>query len=142
MSGFTLMRICHICRGFPPFVGGTETHNYSLVKYLVEKGYAVDVIVIRPKIEELKSKGYPKDVIDEIQKKEFSLPGLENVRIYNIPYPRPIIGYYKIWKKVREIEKEKGKIDVIDVHTYPFAIPFSKKRKIILSIHFWVPAGC
>ena len=66
------MRICHICRSFPPLVGGTETHNYSLVKYLSEKGYDVDVIVIRDPIELLKKTGYSNDIIDEIQKKEYS----------------------------------------------------------------------
>ena len=131
------MRICHICRSFPPLVGGTETHNYSLVKYLSEKGYDVDVIVVRAPIELLKTTGYSKNVIDKVQKTEYSLPELKNVRIYNIPYPKPIIGYYKIWKKVKEIEGKYGKLDIIDIHTHAFAIPFSKKRKIILSLHFF-----
>ena len=109
----------------------------EIVKYLSDKGYSVDVIVIRPRIKKLKSIGYSNDVVENIQKKEYSLPELENVRIYNIPYPKPIIGYFQIWKKVREIEKKHGKIDVIDIHTYPFALTFSRKRKIILSIHFW-----
>jgi glycosyltransferase involved in cell wall biosynthesis len=131
------MRICHICSGFPPTMGGTETHNYSIVKYLSEKNYHIDVIVIRPKIDELRLKGYSEDILDEIKKREYFLPELKNVRIHNIPYPAPIIGYYKIWKKVREIEEKHGKFDIIDVHSYPFAIPFSKKRKIILSLHFF-----
>jgi len=131
------MKICHICTGFPPLVGGTETHDYSIVKYLSEKGYDVDVIVIRSKISLYKKIGYSQDIINEIQKKKYSLPELKNVRLYNIPYPKPIIGYYQIWKKVKDIEKNHGKFDVLDVHTYPFAIPFSKKRKIILSLHFF-----
>ena len=44
--------------------------------------------MIRPRIEKLKSKGYSKDVVDEIQKNDYSLSELENVRIYNIPYPK------------------------------------------------------
>lgn len=131
------MKICHICSGFPPAVGGTETHNYSIVKYLSEKGYDVDVIVIRPSRKLLLRTNYDENTIKKILTKKFTMPELKNVRLYNIPYPKPIIGYYQIWKKVREIEKKHGKIDVIDVHTYPFAIPFSKKRKIILSLHFF-----
>jgi glycosyltransferase involved in cell wall biosynthesis len=129
------MRICHICCSFPPLIGGTETHNYSIVKYLSKQGYDVDVIVIIDKIELLKKTGYSKNIIDEVHKKEYSLPELENVRIYSIPCPKPLIGYYQIWKKVKDIEKKHGKFDVLDVHAYPSAIPFSKKRKIILSLH-------
>ena len=41
------MKICHITCDFPPAVGGSETHNYSVVKYLLGNGYDVDVIIIR-----------------------------------------------------------------------------------------------
>ena len=33
------MKICHVTFDFPPTIGGTETHNYSLVRYLLEKSY-------------------------------------------------------------------------------------------------------
>ena len=85
------MKVCHICSGFPPAVGGTETHNYSIVKYLSDRGHDVDVIIIRPRTEELKLKGYSQEVIDEVQKKEYTLPELKNVRIFNIARSKPIV---------------------------------------------------
>jgi glycogen(starch) synthase len=129
------MKVCHICSGFPPAVGGTETHNYSIVKYLSEKGYDIDVIVIRPNRKLLRQTNYDKDIINKILSKNYTEPGLEKVRIHNI-FPKPILIYFQIWKKIREIEKI-GKIDVFDVHDTLFVLPLNKKRKILLSLHFF-----
>jgi len=129
------MRICHICSGFPPAIGGTETHNYSIVKYLSDRGHDVDVIVVRPDKKLLRQTNYDEEMIDKILSKNYIIPGLEKVRVHNI-FPKPILIYYQIWKKMREIEKN-GKIDVFDVHDTLFVLPLNKKRKILLSLHFF-----
>ena len=99
------MKICHITFGFPPVCGGTETHNYSLVKYLSDNGHDVDVIVVRSKINLYREIGYSEKLINDLKKEEYKLPELKNVRIFNLQYPRPLIGYYKIWKKIKLICK-------------------------------------
>ena len=129
------MRICHICNGFPPAMGGTETHNYSIVKYLDEKGYEVDVIVIQPSKRLLLQKNYDDKTIETLSCSCYTLPELPNVTIHNIT-PRPLKCYYDLVKKVRQLEKD-SKIDILDIHSHLFVLPFSKKRKIILSLHFY-----
>lgn len=114
------MKICHITYDFPPAKGGTETHNYTVVKYLLEKGYDVDVIFIRKK-----------DVADA----EITIN--KGIKIHNI-FPKPFpFWIFQVRKEMRKIEKE-GKVDVFDIHSIRHAWPFIlKKKKIIYSLHFF-----
>jgi len=127
------MRVCHICNSFPPMVGGHETHNYSVVKFLSERGHKVDVILVRPPKKWLISTNYDDQTIETLSRPSYTLPDLPSVIIHTIP-AGPFKTYYQLFKKVLELEKT-GRIDVLDIHSYHFAIPFSKKRKIILSVH-------
>ncbi|MFC1925717.1 glycosyltransferase family 4 protein [Chloroflexota bacterium] len=127
------MRICHVCNGFPPTVGGSETHNYSVVKYLAEKGYRVDVVVVRPNRNLLQRTNYTVDAIKTLLSKSYTLPDLPGVTVHNIA-PTAIKLYYDLARKIKELEKESP-IDIIDIHSYIYALAFSKKRKILLSLH-------
>ena len=49
------MRLLQVCNGFPPAMGGTETHNFTLTKYLVDNGHDVEVIATQPTKEDLKN---------------------------------------------------------------------------------------
>ncbi len=119
------MKICHICYGFPPAVGGTETHNYGLVKHLIKKGYDVDVIVLRP---QSLSKKDIEDAKHTINK---------GIKVHNI-YPKKFpFWIFQVKKKIKEIEKD-GKIDIFDIHSSLHILPLIfKKRKIIFSQHFF-----
>ena len=142
-----MMRICHICNSFPPLIGGTATHNYSVVKYLYERGYRVDVILIQSSKNLLLRDNYSDEVINTVHSPSYTLPSLPRLVIHTIP-AGPFRTYYNLIRKVHELERD-GKIDILDIHHYPAAIPFSKKRKILLSLHFyelscprWPPLPC
>lgn len=126
------MRIVHICNEFPPTVGGSETHNYSVVKYLSEKGHKVEVIVLR---QTRLLKGCSSEMLKDILCDSYTLSELEGVTIHNL-YGRRFRVYFDLWKKVREIEKKEGKADIIEVHMHWMALPFWYRKKVILSLHF------
>ena len=130
------MRICVICKFFPPTKGGTETHTYTLVKYLREKGYQVCVIVQRPSKKELIARGYGVNEIDEMCRDELYLPEIPDVPIYNV-CKQGIKGLIEIRRKINEIEKS-GRIDVFDVH-HLILLPslLFKKSRVVLSIHMY-----
>jgi glycosyltransferase involved in cell wall biosynthesis len=120
------VKICHITYSFPPpGGGGSETHNHSLTTYLTEKGYDVDVIVVRPSSV---SKEDVAEAASTINK---------GIRVHNIWYRRFPLWVFKVRQKIKEIEKE-GKIDVFDIHATNdiFAILF-QRRKVIYSLHFF-----
>jgi len=114
------MKICHITYSFPPTKGGSETHNYTVVKYLLEKGYDVDVILIRKK--------NVNDTENTIYK---------GIRVHNIsPKPFPF-WIFQVRKEMKKIEKE-GKVDVYDIHSIRHASSFIfQKKKIVYSLHFF-----
>jgi len=126
------MRICQVVDTFPPGRwGGSKVHNYTLVKYLLEKGYDVDVIVLR--VEDIPKKTLI-DASNTINK---------GIRVYDI-FPKavrfigPLSWMHQIKAKINEIERKKGKIDVFDVHNSYFLLPFVfEKRNIIFSLHFF-----
>jgi glycosyltransferase involved in cell wall biosynthesis len=118
------MKICHITYDFPPTKGGVETHNYSLVKYLLKKGYDVDVIVLRSSL--------PKAQIAKA-----SATVNKGIKVHDIsPKPFPF-WIFQVRKKIKKIEEE-GKIDVFDIHSINHAFPFVfQKRKIVFSLHYF-----
>lgn len=109
------MKICQIVSSFPPISwGGTETHNYTLVKYLIEKGYDTSVIVTG----------------QETNKRKASYDG---IRI-NYFKPKPLLWY----KQLKDLVKKTGEFDVLDVHRNHVVLPFVRcKTPIILSLHFF-----
>lgn len=119
------MKICHITFGFPPTVGGTETHNYLLVKHLLQKGYDVDVIVLRTNISK------------EDLTKAFKVSNIDRIKVHDI-FPKPFpFWILQIKKEIREIEEE-GEIDIFDLHSIQDILPFIfQKRIILLSLHFF-----
>lgn len=118
------MRVCHVTFGFPPTIGGTETHNYSLVRYLLKKGYDVHVVVLRA----------PSVSKDEINKTAHTVN--RGIKVHDIFPKRFPFWIFQIRNKIKEMEKE-GKIDVIDAHSMFFVLPFLfQKRKVLLSLHF------
>ncbi|MGB9596342.1 MAG: glycosyltransferase family 4 protein [Candidatus Poribacteria bacterium] len=138
------MRILEICNHFPPTIGGSETHNFSVVKYLYEQGHDVEVIAVR-NLQGIEKSGYNGQMKDQILSAEFFHPELLEVHIHNITlkehkFPYSYLCYFNIWRKVRQIEKEKGRFDLIEVHFLPFSLFFSGKRKIVLTIHSFVVA--
>jgi glycosyltransferase involved in cell wall biosynthesis len=114
------MKICHITYTFPPTKGGSETHNYTIVKYLLEKGYDVDVILIRKKD--------ANDAENVVNK------GIKVHHIFPKLFP---FWIFQVRKEMRKIEKE-GKVDVFDIHSIRHASPFIfQKKKIVYSLHFF-----
>ena len=133
------MRILEICNHFPPTTGGSETHNFSVVKYLHEQGHDVEVIAVRG-LQGIEKLNYYDEIKDSIHSDEFIHPELPGVHIYNVSlkqhkFPYNYICYYNIWKRVRQIEKERGRFDLVEIHFLPFALFLSNKRKIALAIH-------
>ena len=126
------MRICYITHGFPPLIGGTETHNYSCVKYLSDRGYQVDVIIPTTKSYLQKNFGYLENKTKPAE--SYTLPELKNVTIHYL-FTKRFTGYYELWRKIKEIEKN-SKIDVFDIHHMYYALAFPRKRNIICSLHF------
>ncbi len=126
------MRVGYITHGFPPLIGGTETHNYSCVKYLSQKGHRVDVIIPTTKLYLQENLGYLKN--KTLPTESYTLPELKNVTIHYL-FTRRFTGYYELWRKIKEIEKD-GKIDVFDIHHIYYALAFPKKRNIVCSLHF------
>jgi glycosyltransferase involved in cell wall biosynthesis len=106
--------------------GGVETHNYSLVKYLLSKGHDVEVIVLWPK---------------NITKEEImaSKDGVnKGITMHDI-FPRePLLWILQLRRKIDQLEKSR-RFDVIDIHTMSHILPFifDKKSRIILSQHFF-----
>lgn len=132
------MRILEICNHFPPTTGGSETHNFSIVKYLHDQGHDVEVIAVRG-VQNYEFFSY-EDIRNSILSNEFIHPELAGVHIHNVilkkyKFPDNYICYYNIWKKIRQIEKERGPFDLIEIHFLPFALVLSNKRKIALAIH-------
>lgn len=120
------MKICHITYSFPPpGGGGSETHNHSLARYLIEKGYKVDIIVVRPPSV---SKEAVTEAASTINK---------GIRVHNIWYRRFPFWVFDVRKKIKEIERE-GKIDVFDIHSTNdvFAL-LLQGRRVIYSLHFF-----
>jgi len=132
------MKICIICSYFPPLVGGSETHTFSTVKHLSEKGFDVDVIVDWQNIKSLYFQNYDKGVIQKILAPSYTISEIENVKIHNIhAHPFSFRTWLNINKKIKEIEKG-GKIDIFDIHHMEYALPlFSQKGKILLSLNFY-----
>jgi glycosyltransferase involved in cell wall biosynthesis len=133
------MRILEICNHFPPTTGGSETHNFSIVKYLHQKGHDVEVIAVRG-VDGIEKMNYYDEIKDSILSNKFIHPELPGVHIHNISlkqhkFPYSYICYYNILKKVQQIEKERGRFDLIEIHFLPFALFLSGKRKIALAIH-------
>jgi len=139
------MRILEICNHFPPTIGGSETHNFSVVKYLHQQGHDIEVIVIRdlPGIRAVKSY---ENVIDDIIADKFVHPELTGVHIHNVGlksyrFPQSYTRYFHIWQIIRRAERERGPFEVIGIHTLPYAIPISRYRKVVLSVHSF-EIGC
>lgn len=126
------MRIGYITHGFPPLIGGTETHNYSCVKYLSERGHQVEVII--PTTKSYLQENFEHLDNQIISEKSYKLPELKNVTIHYF-FTNRFRGYYEIWRKIKEIEKD-GKIDVFDIHHMYYALAFPQKRNIVCSLHF------
>ena len=119
------MKICHLTDSFPPNRGGTETHNYSLVKYLLQRGYDVDVIVGR-------SFNLSDECIDEAANTTN-----EGIKVHNMRYKKFPLWALQARNKIKEIETE-GKIDIFDIHRTSDILTFLfQKRTIILSLHFF-----
>ena len=119
------IKICHITYSFPPAKGGTETHNHSLVSYLTQKGYDVDVIVVRDQSESKKEVDEAANTINK------------NLKVHNIWYSGFPSWVFKVRKKIKEIEKE-GKIDVFDIHLNNDIFTFLfHKRTLLHSLHFF-----
>lgn len=117
------MKICHITYCFPPAAGGTETHNYSLVRYLIQKGYDVDVIVVRPPYI---SKEDVAEAANTINK---------GIKVHNIWGKRFPFWVFQVRNKIKEIEKE-GKIDIFDIHSMNDVFTFMfQRRHILFSLH-------
>ncbi len=131
-NGEKYMRIGYITHGFPPLIGGTETHNYSCVKYLSEKGHSVEVIIPTTKLYLQENFGYLEN--KTLQAESYTLPELRNVTIHYL-FTKRFKGYYDLWKKINEIERN-SKIDVFDIHHMFCALAFPKKRNIVCSLHF------
>jgi glycosyltransferase involved in cell wall biosynthesis len=139
------MRILEICNHFPPTIGGSETHNFSAVKYLYQQGCDVEVIAVRSLPGILAVESY-KDIMDSILADEFTHPDLPGVHIHNVAvkfhgFPQNYISYFHIWQKIRKAEKDRGPFDVIEIHSLPFAMPISSRRKIVLAVHSF-EIGC
>jgi len=118
------MKICQIVDSFPPGWGGSQTHNYTLVKHLLRKGYDVDVIAFRPR-------SISRDSI-----REASATTNKGINVYNLFAKTPFSWMHQLENTIKEIEKDQ-KIDVFDFHNL-FNLPFDiKKRKIVLSLHFY-----
>jgi glycosyltransferase involved in cell wall biosynthesis len=120
------MKICHITYAFPPVGGGgTQTHNYSLARYLVDRGYDVDIIVVRPPSV---SKNEVLEAADTINR---------GIKVHTIWYNGFPFWIFQAIKKIREIEKQ-GKVDIFDIHSANdvFAL-LLKKRPILLSLHLF-----
>ena len=119
------MKICHIAFGFPPATGGTETHNYSLVKYLLGKSYDVDVIVLRPSSVSKEAIAESANTINK------------GIKVHNVFPKRFPLWIFQVRNKIREIEREGG-IDIFDIHSISHIFAFAfQRRKILLSLHFF-----
>jgi len=119
------MKICHVTDSFPPERGGSETHNYSLVRYLLAKGYDVDVIVLRGSHLSKKDVAEAADTINK------------GIKVHNIWCPRTLFWVFPVRKKIKEIERE-GKIDIFDIHSTNHALAFLfQRRTLLLSLHFF-----
>ena len=121
------MRICHITYPFPPGGGGIETHNHSLVKYLLHKGYDVDVIVVRPQSISREEVARAAETVNK------------GIRVHNIWYRGFPKWAIDVRRKIEKIERE-GPVDVFDIHSIFDVLPFlmmMKRRTILFSLHFF-----
>ena len=120
------MKICHITYAFPPVgAGGHQTHNHSLVRYLIQRGYDVDVIVVRS------------SSVSRADVAEATHAINKSIRVHNIWYNGFPFWVFQVRKKIKEIERG-GKIDVFDIHSSNDVFTFLfQKRKIIFSLHFF-----
>lgn len=119
-----IMKVCQIVNAFPPGWGGSETHNYTLVKYLLRRGYDVDVIAYR-------TQNMSRESILEA-----SATINKGINVHNL-FPKPHLFWMpQLQNIIKEIEKDR-KIDVFDFHSM-FLLPFNFPRaEIILSLHFF-----
>jgi len=120
------MKICHITYSFPPpGGGGSETHNLSLTRHLIQKSYDVDVIVIRPPSVSKKDVTHAANTINK------------DVKVHNIWYNGFPFWVFQVRKKIKEIENG-GKIDIFDIHsTNDVFIFLFQRRTILYSLHFF-----
>jgi glycosyltransferase involved in cell wall biosynthesis len=120
------MKICHITYAFPPIGGGgTQTHNYSLIRYLVQRGYDVDSIVVRPPSVSRKEVTEAANTINK------------GIKVHNIWYNGFPFWIFRAIKKIREIEKE-GKVDIFDIHsTNDVFIFLLRRRPVLCSLHLF-----
>ena len=120
------MKICHITYCFPPVgAGGQQTHNHSLVRYVIQRGYDVDVIVVRPSSASKKEVAEAANTINK------------GIKVHNIWYNGFPFWVFQVRKKIKEIEKER-EIDVFDIHSTNDVFNFLFQRKTILySLHFF-----
>ncbi len=96
------MRILQICNHFPPTIGGSETHNFSIVKYLHERGYDVEVIALRDLPDILQQKTcepFRKFILAD----EYAHPELPGVHIHNVlvktyKFPQSHFTKVALWK--------------------------------------------
>ncbi len=123
-----LMKICLVDYDFPPSFAGTETHNYSLVKYLMNKGHDVHVIILR-------LDGEKRSEVEKSMNDVNKGINLYNIYVDEYKIKFPLMWYPRYLKVVKEIEKT-GKIDIFDIHKSIFALHLNKKRNIVYSLHF------
>jgi len=114
------MKICHITNHFSPSWGGSETHIYTLVRYLIERGHDVDVIVFR---------------LASVKKEKLYHSSLEGINVHNI-FLKKLLWIKQLRDEARSIEKD-GRIDVFDVHNISFMPAFivNNDGKVLLSPH-------
>jgi len=115
------MKICHILGYFPPSWGGSETHNYTLVRYLITKGYDVEVIVIRSPVS--------KKIVE-------NAPPLEGIKLHEYLVEYPLQWIFDARKLISRIRKEK-EIDIFDVHQLAYMPLFLTldDTPLIFSLH-------
>ncbi len=95
-------------------------------------GHQVDVIIPTTKLYLQENLGYLEN--KTLPTESYTLPELKNVTIHYL-FTHRFAGYYELWRKIKEIEKN-SKIDVFDIHHMYYALAFPKKRNIVCSLHF------
>ena len=116
------MKVLHIGKYYPPFLGGIETVNYDIVEGLCEAGIKTDTIVLnhsrKEKVEESKSENI-----------------FRESTLFNIS-SQPVSFSY-----LRRIIKLVNKYDIVHIHlpnplaTLPFMFLRKRKYKLILHWH-------